>query len=392
MLRVCVCVCVCVYPNKLKLREQSSGEDYIVLSHCWGNPTDEEKTRFCTTPENYPDRVKEGFNYDDLPKTFQDAVQVTRELRKEYLWIDSLCIIQEEKDKKDWKREAGCMENVFASAYCTIAASSAPNWKDGFLERNLSPQYFQIEDSSGRQVYVCDNTDNFNKEVDKGPLNKRAWVLQERVLSRRTIHFSAKQTYWECGKGVLCENFTKLKWSSGYDRTVDFVQFLFEKYSQCGLTNQSDRDTAISGLLKRMQSTLKTEVRYGVFCCFLSRLLLWKRSDNEKTAPIDYKGRKEPPSWSWMAYYGGIDFISKSSLIIPDFKDLEFDANDQEALIVKVRQFKNCRLEQEEKEHAIFADPGRVGALWFDIDSLHSVTSNRLQCSHCSNRNTPRPY
>ena len=181
-----------------------------MLSHCWGEPTDEEKERFCTTPENYGDRVMEGFSYDNLPKTFQDAVRVTRELRKEYLWIDSLCIIQ--GNKEDWKREAGCMEKVFASAYCTIAATSAPNWKDGFLERKLSPQYFQIEDSSSRLVYVYDNTDDYSEDVDEGPLNKRAWVLQERVLSRRTIHFSAKQTYWECAEDVLCENFIRLQW------------------------------------------------------------------------------------------------------------------------------------------------------------------------------------
>jgi len=166
---------------------------------------------------------------------------------------------------------------------------------------------------------------------------------------------------------VLNPNFPKQLTHLGYDRTVNFVKFLFKKYSQCGLTHQSDRDTAISGLLKRLESALKSKVRYGVFCCFLSNLLLWRRSDKEKTAPIDYKGRKEPPSWSWMAYYGGIDFVSKSSLMVPDFKDLGFDADDREALIVKVRQFKNCRLEEEEKEHAIFADPGRVGSLWFDM-------------------------
>ena len=197
-------------PNRLILQEQASREDYFVLSHCWGNPTDEEKKRFCTTPENYRDRVKEGFSYNDLPKTFQDAVRVTRELGREYIWIDSLCIIQ--GNEEDWKREAGRMEQVFASAYCTIAASSAPNWRDGFLKRNLSPQYFQIQSSSRRQVYVCDNTHDYSKDVDESPLNKRAWVLQERVLSRRTIHFSAKQTYWECAEYVLCENFTRLQW------------------------------------------------------------------------------------------------------------------------------------------------------------------------------------
>ncbi|KAF2180167.1 HET-domain-containing protein [Zopfia rhizophila CBS 207.26] len=370
-------------PNKLKLQERANEkelEDYIVLSHCWGTPTDEEKERFCTTSKNYDDRVNEGFSYDDLPKTFQDAVRVTQELKKEYLWIDSLCIIQ--GDENDWENEAGLMEKVFASAYCTIAASSAPNWGVGFLKQNQSSQYIQIQDISGKQVNVCD----FNKDVDEGPLNKRAWVLQERVLSCRTIHFSAEQTYWECGEGVRCENLTRLKCptgrqyfvldpnfpkrltESGYDRTVDFVQYLFEKYSRCGLTNKSDRDTAISGLVKRIESALDTKGGYGVFRCFFSRLLLWKQSDEEKAALIDYKGRKVP-SWSWMAYNGGIDFMSNSRLMAPNSEELQFD---REALTVKVRQFKNCRPER----YGILADSGRVGSVWFDTRA-----NNRFK--HC---------
>jgi hypothetical protein len=194
----------------LKLRKQPNGPeqnnklDYIALSHCWGTLTEEEEKQFCTTKDNYPLR-SEGFGFDDLPKTFQDAVEVTQQLGKEYLWIDSICIIQ--KDSEDWENEAGLMEDVFASAYCTIAASKATSCKDGFLKGNPRSQYIQIQDIKGRRVDDCD----FDKDVDEGPLNKRAWVLQERVLSRRTIHISAEQTYWECGKGVRCDNFTRLK-------------------------------------------------------------------------------------------------------------------------------------------------------------------------------------
>ena len=173
---------------------------------------------------------------------------------------------------------------------------------------------------------------------------------------------------------ILDPDFPQRLTRSGYDRTVDFIQFLFEKYSQCGLTNKSDRDTAISGLVKRIESALKTEGRYGVFRCFFSRLLLWKRSDEEKTGPIDYEGRMVP-SWSWMAYNGGIDFMSNSRLMVPGSKDLRFDT-DREALVVKIRQFENCQMEQEEKEHAIVANLGRVGSLWFDV-------ATKVEFRHC---------
>jgi len=181
---------------------------YVALSHCWGKLTDKNKRQFCTTDDNIKARLK-GFSFSALPKTFRDAVRVTRKLGIQYLWIDSLCTIQ--WNQKDWEHEAKRMEGVFASAYCTITATSAINSNAGFLKRKVSSEYVYVQDDLGRQFYVYTDIDNFDNDVEKAPLNKRAWVIQERVLSRRTIHFSANQIYFECGEGIYCENLTKLK-------------------------------------------------------------------------------------------------------------------------------------------------------------------------------------
>jgi hypothetical protein len=157
---------------------------------------------------------KVGFHVQDLPKTFQDAVEVTRQLGKQYLWIDSLCIVQsleEGVQTEDWKVESKRMEIVFSSAYCTLAASSAEGSHEGFLKQRPSSQPLQIETEDGGRLYVSKEVDNFLEDMEDAPLNKRGWVLQERILSRRTIHFGAKQTYFECGEGVYCENFTRMK-------------------------------------------------------------------------------------------------------------------------------------------------------------------------------------
>jgi|ERR1700722_8768006 len=79
------------------------------------------------------------------------------------------------------------------------------------LGRNSKSQYIKVQDALGRKLYVCKDMDDFDKDVEKALLNTRGWVLQERALSRRTIHFSANHTYWECGRGVHCENLTTLQ-------------------------------------------------------------------------------------------------------------------------------------------------------------------------------------
>lgn len=140
---------------------------------------------------------------------FQDAVETTRNLKLEYLWIDSICIIQG-KDG-DFDTEAKRMEDVFSCAYCVIAASSARGQKEGFLNsRSRLPECLTFVPEGLPAVYLSHFIDEFEKDVLKGPLSKRGWVLQERALARRTIYFTNSQTYWECGKGVRCETLTKM--------------------------------------------------------------------------------------------------------------------------------------------------------------------------------------
>jgi len=182
---------------------------YIALSRCWGLKHG-EKPNFLTTAKIIKIRLKQ-FSSSELPNTFRDAVQVTRELGIQYLWIDSLCTIQSGDNGEDWKRECQRMEDVYASAYCTIAATSAVDSNAGFLERNVSREPVYVQEASGRRFHVCTDINNFNNDVKQAPLNKRAWVIQESVFSGRTIHFSANQTYFGCGEGVYCENLTRMK-------------------------------------------------------------------------------------------------------------------------------------------------------------------------------------
>jgi len=198
--------------DMIRLVEQSHYDHgptrYLALSHRWGPPQDHQT--FCTYTTNIL-QFRERIPVSDLPRTFGDAVNVTRGLGVRYLWIDSLCIIQD--DPHDWNVESKLMEQVFSSAYITLSASCSRGTSDGFLkprhDRQCVTARAQVEDKPW--YYICDAIDDFRHDVDEGELSKRAWVLQERALSRRSIYFSQAQSYWECGHGVRCETLTKMK-------------------------------------------------------------------------------------------------------------------------------------------------------------------------------------
>ncbi|KAI1761141.1 hypothetical protein GGR53DRAFT_522602 [Hypoxylon sp. FL1150] len=297
-----------------------SPSPYVALSHCWGQVDD--NTKFCTFKHNI-DQLRRSIDPDDIPPLFKDAVSIVRGLGFKYIWIDSLCIIQD--DKQDWAHEAGRMEQVFSGAYVTIAASSAKSSNEGFLEPREPRSCVQLSTQNSGRVYVCPNIDNFHQDVELGALNRRGWVLQERVLSRRSIYFSSTQVYWECSDGVHCETLTRLHNSkSGFLGDANFpesalkhyrdgrqvlVQDLYERYSELAFTEPSDRSMAILGLQKRLKEAFKTKVAFGLLDTYFARGLLWKRRGMRMMKRIDWRDGRPVPSWSWLSKEGSIKYM-----------------------------------------------------------------------------------
>jgi hypothetical protein len=327
-------------------------ERYLALSHRWG--AEVEGTVIVNTYKRNIDKLKDGIDDSRLPPKYQDAILVARELGIQYLWIDSLCIIQKDRsdphDKgEDWEEESKHMEQVFRSAYVTIAASCAASSAEQFLKARPERQCVKIINGT-TPYYLCDAIDNFYADVEDGELNKRGWVFQERALSRRTIYFTEKQTYWECGEGVRCETLTKVaKWvlikssrslanlsfstsssassllgdanfpySSGpfdEETTIKLWQALYERYTTLTLSYITDRPIAIRGLENRLLRALETHGGYGVLSRYLHEGLLWKRKFGQleriafASQDSDDLIREPVPSWSWMAYAGQIEYM-----------------------------------------------------------------------------------
>ena len=202
--------------NDLNLDCSQDRQDkrYVALSHRWGDP--ERHKSVCLLTDNL-EQWQRHINLSKLPQMFQDAVKITRQLGIRYLWIDTLCILQDSQE--DWKTECQKMEDVFSSANVTLSATCSSGVTEGFIKpdsvqncrrRIAYPLDFVMENKETTRLYLCPAIDDFKRDVEEAELSTRGWVFQERALSRRIIHFTKTQLYWECGDGIKSETLNRL--------------------------------------------------------------------------------------------------------------------------------------------------------------------------------------
>lgn len=187
---------------KIRIQEYDELEqrpEYLVLSHCWGGSNQSRKL----LAENKSSAI-ESIPFLDLSKNIRDTIQITQRLGYTYVWIDSLCIIQDSSE--DWLKESIKMGSIYARAVCTIAPTGSDSGDGGcFHERNclnLQPCKIGVRyhgPNCTAAIYVRrDDVSDFQRNVDNAPLNQRGWVFQERLLSTRILHFGGELLYWEC--------------------------------------------------------------------------------------------------------------------------------------------------------------------------------------------------
>lgn len=311
--------------SSVKLREvQGERGRYISLSHCWG-----KTTQFSTTKASLASN-KASILYSELPKSFQDAISITRQLGVRYIWIDSICICQD--DNEDWERESAKMTEVYMNSYLTIAASAAEDSTVGCYLPRRKPKYVVVKHKTQKgldgelQMFVlpmrkealCDlyihMADNINKPDH--PLATRAWAVQERVLPRRTLHFGKHQMYFECNEGFRGENGLQTPWrfdcihsaASGSfqrmqqddrDEHLKLWHDLLWNYGKRKLTKASDKLPAISGVARLISERLgDDDYLAGLWRNSLIEDLLWQGLKVHRVA--EYRA----PSWSWASVDG----------------------------------------------------------------------------------------
>jgi Heterokaryon incompatibility protein (HET) len=289
---------------------------YATLSHCWGLVQP-----LTTTQDTYPQRL-EGIALTELPNTFRDAVLVTRKLGIRYLWIDSLCIIQ--GDKTDWEMESSRMAGVYSNAYVNLAASSSRDCRGG-LFRDGRARYLEIrredEGSINYQVFVRLGLEAGHRSCLhiwahslSTPLLDRAWVYQERVLSKRFVQFTNSELVWECNTSITCECGNPLLKHCTFPalirpnfNTPDDPSFLkawddvLGFYTRLNLTEEEDRLPALSGVAVAIQSKSNQTYYAGMWKEQMPQNLLWAYFTKG-----DYSRSYIAPTWSWASSRGAV--------------------------------------------------------------------------------------
>jgi hypothetical protein len=305
---------------------------YVTLSHRWG-----EGEMFKLTLSNL-ERCKQGTPIGDLPQTFADAVQVTRRLQVRYIWIDSLCIIQDSTE--DWQAESVQMQRVYACSLLNIsAAGPGDSCGSGSLFRQRKPDldwpmWTTAHDGERRLVY---DQNYWGDEVLEVELNRRAWVLQERMVAPRILYFGKSHLFWECHEREACEYFPEhvpllmldivgksldpavyrkrrleqgIQESDLVDHGHQMWADLVKRYMTCGITKTSDRLIAMSGLARQVSTILNDDYIAGLWLSRLVDCLPWRLRKNEGAfRPSPYQA----PSWSWASVEGKVEFASMST-------------------------------------------------------------------------------
>ncbi|KAI0132659.1 heterokaryon incompatibility protein-domain-containing protein [Xylariales sp. AK1849] len=174
---------------------------YITLSHCWGT-----KQPFKTTRDNLTDMTV-SIGSEALPIVFQQAISIARRLKVAYIWIDSLCIVQD--DQQDWELESTRMCDYYENSFLTISTASSSDSDVPFLRQRDEkwwPSKFEILRTDGRQADIYARRIPGTPE-EEGILFTRAWAWQEAALSARTIHFTPSELIWGCWHHVLAQHY-----------------------------------------------------------------------------------------------------------------------------------------------------------------------------------------
>lgn len=306
---------------------------YVALTHRWTVTVPKLK-------EENLGQLQTGQPDDILPINYRQIISLCRALSIRYLWIDSLCILQD--SIPDFHREAATMVNVYAGALFTMSICWSS--KSGCLpvrdpSRMIPKVLFRKSNGDQGGVALLGNYFRFDEDVSNAPINERGWVFQERVLSPRILYLTKEQYYWECDALVACEVYPggmpsrfpgqqigvsgqriDVTDNDSCNVTSRIWMNVVEEYTKSSLTFQRDMFIALSGVARQVASMNSDKYLAGLWKSRLPFDLFWEPSTKRQLPQKDCYA----PSWSWASTLGCISMTK--CFCWPDFNTLSFTA------------------------------------------------------------------
>lgn len=333
---------------------------YLTLSHCWGkNPAAKPIELLRSNLHG----LEKSVMIDAAHKTFIQAINLTKALGFDYIWIDSLCIIQD--DSEDKQQEISRMHLIYRGADANLVADAANDGSEGLFKKpafrdqialaTVRPRW-RTNDSPGSPWVVVGRYQD--SVYHNGTTARRAWCVQERLLARRLIQFTKEQVLWQCRRTKACQIFpfgvpanypgepepgADLDLPSVVERigselieadentwnsTCQWAQFV-KLFTVARLTEVGDRLRAMAGVVGQIcdrHPELKGQYVGGLWKCYLPQAMLWKKRQSESSlAPRD-----RAPSWSWTGLECAIDpaSLARNTVSVSRVIDIETKGAD----------------------------------------------------------------
>lgn len=307
----------------------SANTGYFTLSHSWGDG------RFLRLTSTNLAELQSSIPEASMSKSHTDALSITRRLGYRYIWIDSLCIIQDSTD--DWRSQSAQMASIYGNSTCNIAAEGHSGRTGCFVRRNPlmhRPCHLTPHAVYAHPYHTVNWSDFAEHYYSNVPLLGRAWVQQERILSPRMLYFGGPEIHWECCSFQASEAwpYGPPSQDHGFDEVYplkaafeavtkpfgewdrdDFSLFVYEmwhngvfrKYTAAALTFEKDRLVAFAGIAEVVQRRTGMTYLAGLWKEFLPMDLLWYTVDEPAPGqkhldPLPWKA----PTWSWASVVG----------------------------------------------------------------------------------------
>jgi hypothetical protein len=267
--------------------------------------------------------------------------------------------------RKDWLRESAKMYEIYNKAYCNLSATASSSSDGGLFRKrephtlwedeiNLNVEGIPVDPRQGSQISiqrcVIQDLSFWARTIDDAPVNRRGWVLQERMMAPRVIHFCENQIAWECSHLEAAESArdgvpslhiqpgikpatdsvpplrpempSKQRRASyaayaqisdtesveqAYTDSIEHWQTVVERYSRTKLTKTEDKVIALSGYARMKSEELPENCHYlaGMWVHHLESQLLWRVNPVFANGKFEYPSKRpityRAPTWSWAA-------------------------------------------------------------------------------------------